>query len=52
VTDEETERMELLEIQVRVLLAMIHPISRGLCSVMDVLGLDHEAACAELDEAR
>jgi len=51
VTPEETERVELLETQVRVLFAMIHPIGRGLSSVMDVLGLDHDAACAELDEA-
>jgi hypothetical protein len=50
-TPEETERVELLETQVRVLFAMIHPIGRGLSSVMDVLGLDHGAACAELDEA-
>ena len=50
-TPEETERVELLETQVRVLFAMLHSIGRGLSSVMDVLGLDHEAACAELDEA-
>ncbi len=35
--------------EVHVLFAMTYPIGRGLASVMDVLGLDHEAACAELE---
>jgi len=46
--DRAAERMELLETQVHVLFAMVYSIGRGLSSVLDVLGLDHEAACAEL----
>ena len=46
--DQAAERMELLETQVHVLFAMVYSIGRGLSSVLDVLGLDHEAACAEL----
>jgi hypothetical protein len=42
------QRVALLEIQVKVLFAMVRCQGRGLSSVLDVLGLDDRAACAEL----
>ena len=35
----------------KVLIAMVSSMGRGLSSALDVLGLDHRAARADLDEA-
>jgi hypothetical protein len=45
---ETDQRVALLEIQVRVLSAMVRCQGRGLSSVMACLGIDDRAACAEL----
>jgi hypothetical protein len=47
-TSEIDQRLALLETRVTVQAAMLHSMGRGLSSVLDVLGLDHHAACAEL----
>lgn len=49
---EQPPTIEDLARKVEVLSAMLHPIGRGLSSVMDVLGLDHADACADLDDER
>jgi hypothetical protein len=40
-----------LEVQVKVLIAMVSSMGRGVSSALDVLGLDHRAARADLDRA-
>lgn len=44
-------RVALLEVQVKVLIAMVSSMGRGVSSALDVLGLDHRAARADLDGA-
>jgi hypothetical protein len=42
------QRVAELEMRLQVQAAMLYSMGRGLSSVLDVLGLDHRAACAEL----
>ncbi len=41
----------LLEVRVKVLIAMVSSMGRGVSLALDVLGLDHRAARADLDDA-
>src|SRR5664279_4575243 len=44
-------RVALLKVQVKVLIAMVSSMGRGVSRALDVLGLDHWAARTDLDEA-